>query len=432
MDINLPLTKGQAEFMRRYDEPLVIMHTSIAYGKSYIAAMYLITEMLKGRKCLAGAQTHSAIRKVLFTHMRNICRKIGVNYSENKTDRSIAVGSGITFAFSNESPDECLGMSECDCLVMDEASRLSEEFYNNMKSRLRGGLDVTHTRLITSPNEAPSARWFNNIIRTHSECVITGSMYENVFLSDEYIKDMEEMYGIGTPLYKRQVLGIPLEGDYLNAIVRIEDFAPPTNFSPMVTPRYMGMDLSGMGRDKNAIVTINNTGLLSLKTYAHLDSIAQAGLVKDSMDEFGWRAGAFDHTGGYGQGMYDNVKHMPRFKCLKPVTFSETPSNNLYANVRTEMYMELAKCIRDGFYIDQHAYPELIEELRNTQSFINEKGIVHLIPKEQIKKEIGRSPDSADALALAVYAMNHYGSFNIKEAMRNAEILQSMGYFSNI
>lgn len=429
ISIDLPLSKGQAEFMRRCDDPLVIMHTSISYGKSYIAALYLITEMMKGRKCLVGAQTHSAVRKVLFNHIKNICRKIHVEYEENKTDRSMKISNGITYAFSAESVDECLGMTDVDTLVLDEASRLPEEFYHNMKSRMRGGLAVTHTRLITSPNEAPSARWFNELVKYKPECVITGSLYENPFVSEEFIHEMEEMYGIGTPLYKRQVLGEPIEGDYLNAIVRSEDFAGPEYYTQSNTPYFYGMDFAAMGRDCTSRCVINKTGIIALDTANHMDTNSQLQYLEESFMQYNWSSGCLDLTGGYGNGVYDMIKHNPKYT-VRGITFGEKPSNEMYKNIRSEMYLELAKLIKDGFYIDKQKYPKLVEELRNTQCYIDEKGKFRIIPKEDIKKNIGRSPDSADALALAVYAMQHLSPNNVKAAIRQASLIQSMGYFS--
>jgi len=417
---NLQLSKGQAEFMRRAEDPLVIMHTSISYGKSFIAALWLITEMMQGHKCLAGAQTHSALRKVLYTHIKTICRKLGIGYSENKTDRSISVGEGVTLGFSSESEDECLGITSCDGLVLDEASRLSETFYTNMKSRLRGGvLAQARTRLITSPNEAPSARWFNELCAKNPNCIIKGSIYENPFISREFIKDMEDTYGIGTPLYRRQLLGEPIEGDYLNAIVKLEDFVQmsESKFSRHESPYYFGLDCSGMGRDSTVDTIINGNGMVMQRSTLKTDTQSQVNILTEDYTTMSISAGALDMTGGYGNGVYDAVKHNASIN-LMPVTFGEKPFNDIYLNARSEMYMELANEIRSGFYIDQESNPELIEELRNTQVFIDEKGKFRIIPKERIKQIIGRSPDRADSLALAMYAKNHGKSTtNIKKVV---------------
>jgi hypothetical protein len=409
INVRTKLTKGQAEFLRRADDPLVILSTSIAYGKSYAAALWIIMELVQGKKILAGAQSHGALRKVLFTHVKNLLYKFKIPFKQNKEDRSISVMGGSVYGFSNESPDDVLGMTDAEGFVLDEAARCSELFYQNLASRCRGeGITVPKHRLISSPLEEPSARWFLELKQKNPECVIHGSMYENIFLSKEFIKSQEDIYVIGSPLYRRQVLGEDIEGDFLNALVKVEDFASRSEcvFNPFNGPVYFGLDLAGMGRDLNVATLINEGGMIGQKAVSSLDTNGQVALVKEAFEERNVSCGALDYTGGYGNGVYDGVKHDSRINMM-PVTFGEAPIKDIYLNVRSEMYMELAEEIRHGFYIDVEANPELVEELRNTQVFIDEKGKLRIIPKEMIKRTIGRSPDRADSLALAVYAKNH-------------------------
>jgi hypothetical protein len=89
--------------------------------------------------------------------------------------------------------------------------------------------------------------------------------------------------------------------------------------------------------------------------------------------------------------------------------------------------MELSQAIKDGFYIDVAKNKELVEELRNTQAFIDEKGKFRIIPKERIKQLIGRSPDRADSLALAMYAKNHgVSKSNINQIVKNVMMLNHL------
>jgi hypothetical protein len=47
------------------------------------------------------------------------------------------------------------------------------------------------------------------------------------------------------------------------------------------------------------------------------------------------------------------------------------------------------------------------EELIAQSVTVNKRGLQQLVPKDEVKKILGRSPDLCDATALAVYAMNH-------------------------
>ena len=98
-----------------------------------------------------------------------------------------------------------------------------------------------------------------------------------------------------------------------------------------------------------------------------------------------------------------------------------------YPNARTEMYMELAKAIREGFWVNNTVKEEMIAQ----SAFINNKGQIQLIPKDDVKKIIGHSPDLCDAVALAVYAMNHNNVNKITDKQAEAivdEYLRYMGH----
>lgn len=408
MDLDINLSVPQTQFMQRFDDPLVIMQCSVGAGKTYICALWLLINMLKGRRMVAGALTHGALMKTLFATVEELAFKLGFRSEVNKQDKTIRVGSGITFGYSNEAPKDVLGLSNIYGLVIDEAARCCEEFYNNLSDRLRGeGIDKPRKRLISSPFMEMSAQWWNNLKKRYPECVIRATLYSNPFVSADYIHELEDRYGIGSELYKMQVLGEDIASDYLNAILRFSDFAKleNTRFSKLVRPCYFGNDLAGSGRDLTATAKINETGLLEIKTLMQIDTIAQKNLILDAYDQDDIRNGAMD-AGGLGIGVYDNVKHNPRVR-IEAVNFAQAPSKDLYMNVRSEMYCEAAQLIKDGFYVDVDANPELVEELRNTQVFVNERGKLQIIPKEDIRKTIGRSPDRADALVLAIHSMLH-------------------------
>ena len=73
-----------------------------------------------------------------------------------------------------------------------------------------------------------------------------------------------------------------------------------------------------------------------------------------------------------------------------------------FANIRAEMYWSMREWIKEeGCIIEDRA---LIGDLTSTRYTYTGKGQVLLEKKESVKKRLtGRSPDSADALALALY-----------------------------
>ena len=417
MKIQCRLSKPQEDFMRRADDPLVIMQCGVGSGKTVCASIWTITNMLQGRRLVAGALTHSALMKTLFRQIYELAWKWGLHPKMNKQDKTIKIGNGIVYGYSNEAPDDVLGLSDIYGLVIDEASRCCELFYNNLSDRIRGeGIGAPRKRLITSPCNEPTSQWFNDLCDKHPEAMIRASLLTNPFVSDDYIQELTDRYGYGSPLYRQQVLGELVNNDFLNAIIRWEDFPALENsrFSYLVSPKFYGMDLAGStGRDCTVGTIVNETGLIEQRVVQNADTQGQTSMLMEAY-ETGIQYGCIDGSGGFANGVHDNVKHNPRIN-LRKMTFSETPEKPEYLNVRAEMYAELAQTIKSGFYIDVQKNKELVEELRNTIACIDQKGKLRIIPKEDIKKAIGRSPDRADSLALAVYAMNHRSEVNVAQ-----------------
>ena len=122
---------------------------------------------------------------------------------------------------------------------------------------------------------------------------------------------------------------------------------------------------------------------------------------------------------------------MTKSLSLNGINFAEKATvPDRYPNVRCQMYLELAQEVRDGFWLCDEAKEELIAQ----SVFINPKGMQQLVPKSEVKKILGHSPDLCDALALAVFAKNHgFTNVNSKLAVDRAreisdKYLSLLGY----
>lgn len=115
---------------------------------------------------------------------------------------------------------------------------------------------------------------------------------------------------------------------------------------------------------------------------------------------------AVDGTGGYGSSPVDFTRKAIRDGLVEhhcdvyEVNFgAEASDKDQWANVRTELWWRLRDWLKDRAAYD--ADETTAEELVAATFKPHGKGIA-LEPKEKLKERIGRSPDRADALALAV------------------------------
>jgi hypothetical protein len=218
-------------------------------------------------------------------------------------------------------------------------------------------------------------------------------------VSIEWARQQIATYGRDNPWVQAYILGqFPagginqlLSADEIRAamkrVLREQDVAHAA--------RILGVDVAREGDD--ASCAIQRQGLVAYqpKRWRNIDSIQGAGSIARLWQDWDADAVFVDNTGGFGGGWVDQLRALnfdPR-----GVHFSEEPSDRRYLNKRAEMYFLLAEWVRAGGCLPD--VPDLVAEL-STQTYSFKGDRVQLEDKRQIKARLGRSPDTADALAL--------------------------------
>lgn len=397
--MEVKLNKFQYEFMNRYDDELVIASCGVGSGKSKVGAMFIVRDILEGHRILCCAQTYSALTKVMYREIELFLNQLHIPYTYNKSSMEIKVGNGVVFGFTSVNPQGILGMTDINTLVIDEAGYCTEETYQFAKDRLRGhGITRTKTRLLSSPDNTNSVhKWFIDLIKAKQDNVIYGSSLDNGFTSEQYKKDLLERYPVGTPLYEQQILGHIIHKDVFNVIIREIDIPKkPTLSNGNI---YIGVDCSGSGRDATVFLVRNNSQIIDVvKEYSGNPSTENS-ILRELNFKYKPKGIGIDDTGGFGKNFHLLENDIP----LTFINFGSKSSNPIYPNKRTEMYFNASRRIKDGFYPNDK---EVLEELSYTTYTVNDRGLVALVPKELIKKQINRSPDTTDALVCSFECEN--------------------------
>ena len=407
--IHIKLSKWQRRFvLDGFDDPLRIACTGISAGKSRALALWLILQMIQkaGCRCIGIAQTHKALKRVLIREMQVVCNLLHVGYSYNKSEQEFGLwNDSILFGYSGENAEGMLGLSEIDILAVDESAYLNEEAFQYASDRMRGGKYEPMTRLISSPQSMAAENWFSSICKNHSQSVIRATAFDNPFTTDRFKQNLKERYVEGSNIYRQQVLGEIFDFDIASQIVMRSDFINAKLINPNRKGYWMGADFAGLGADENTVVVIDETGMIDWKHAAELNTNQKVEQIWELWQNFHPQAAFGDGTGGYGQGAMDLAEQ--KDMKMRPINFAEKAFNEAdYPNTRTEMYLELAREIRNGFWVTDEVKTEILA----LQVAINKRGQQQLLPKELAKKILGHSPDMADAVALAVYAKNHGGT----------------------
>lgn len=374
------------------------IYSGRSVGKTYIMSWLIVLDILQGKKCLAFAQDYSALTKCLFQEIYNRFIELGITPNYNKSSMCISHNGGLVYGFSYAGYESCRGQTNCHSAYFDEIALAPESLFAVVAPCLRGNGIVPKIRFASTPR---AGGYWNNMIldaiRTKEWDVYTGTMLENSFI-DESSKRLVLDSIKDNFLLRQEIYGEILDNVIENCIVDLPDFG--IECKGRDNTYYCGMDFARYGVDTTCICIRNKFEIVDMiylpkadtqmivNEYNKLDRIYK---IKETY---------LDGTGGFSIGFYDAMKGIKNN--IFEINFAQQANNSIiFSNIRTEMYDNLAVAIKDGFYINGNKYKNIIDEIKSTSYIIGQNGKKQLVPKEIIKKLLGRSPDGADALALS-------------------------------
>lgn len=321
-------------------------------------------------------------------------------------------GSGGTY-----SAERLKAYEDFDILWVEEASACSMESLNVVSKTIRkegSELLFTFNRVL---EEDPVWRFTcydcGDIYNTgyfedKDRIVIYANVEKNEFATSILYKEQEQdKKRLTIDEYNRIWLGYPDRSGGLKAFFSLDEIyverpVPAEEFYK----RYeviCALDPSGGGKDSSCAIARQGPKVLDIEVW---DGIRDPFQLADMFLAFKGKHGCTKAycDAGYGQGVIAIANQ--RCDYVTPVAFgSRAVDAEHYRNKRAEIYGRLREWLRSGGYIGDKKDPKVVELKRELQSIkINlrksDEGPLLLCSKDEIRKEIGRSPDYADALAL--------------------------------
>lgn len=328
--------------------------------------------------------------------------------------------------------------------LVDEASGVREEIFHAINGNRAGG-----ARLVMFGNPTKNRGEFfdafhkkKHLFETFSVSslespnVVAGRIIVEGLADPDWIEEMREAWGEDSALFKVHILGefaLNEEG----RIFGIERLAQAQRIWPerrelealaakathLARPRlYIGLDPAGETGtgDHTALVPRRGLYVPEIRRRRGLDVDGHIVEVRDLVDAYGMPREevvvVFDATGSVGaelQGRLAAYVHAEkragrRAWRLVPVRNSDKAVAEplSYDRVRDELAARCDRWFRAGGAIPEDA---MLEAELNVLEWIKRPGdnLLKVTPKRDIRKELGRSPDSADALELACWEFDH-------------------------
>ena len=393
MNIEIKLLKHQRAFLESKDNKVLLL-AGRATGKSYVASIAAAMNMLMGKRLIVLAQTFSSLQRNIFAEIVNRLDEWKVSYNYNKSSMIISVGNGICYGYSYENIESVRGLTNISVCIADEIALapIPEVFFAAVSPVMRGPNIIPKFYALTTPRGGST---WNELFKSDSSWdIITATTFDNTFLSSESIQLMKE--SLTVEMQQQELYGQLLDMQVENAIIDIDKVNTVPNGSD--EQYYCGIDFARYGSDSTCIVIRNGYSIVEMNKMNNADTDEIVNTYLTLCKKYNPIMTAIDSTGGYDIGFYDRLKHTN--KEIQEVNFGSASDDGICANKRSFIYFNLATALENGFAIDDN---EMRQALRYTTWSLTANGKRILTPKDNIKRIIGHSPDSLDALALSFY-----------------------------
>jgi len=329
-------------------------------------------------------------------------------------------GSGGTY-----SSERLKAYEDFDILWVEEASACSMDSLNVVSKTIRkegSELLFTFNRVL---EEDPVWRFTcydcGDIYKTgyfedDDRLIIYANVEKNEFATSILYKEQEQdKKRLTVEEYNRIWLGYPdLSGDGKAFFTRDEIYGEKKEPPEELYKRYevvCGFDPSGGGKDSSCAIARQGPKILEIAVWQGIrDPYQLADMFLAFKNKYNCTKAYCD--AGYGQGVITLANQ--RGDYVIPISFgARAVDAEHYRNKRAEIYGKLRDWLRSGGYLGDPKDPKVVELKRELQSIkINlrksDEGALQLCSKDDIRREIGRSPDYADALAIS------FGNFKDK------------------
>ena len=376
-------------------EPILYARMGRGSGKSYIASMLAVISLLKGKRTLAIAQTGQAIREVLVPEiLARLNEIIPGKFKFNQTSNKIVFGKGIIYLGSYESLESLRGYTRISLIILDEAALAPPNIFEVVAFCMRDCDEQPKIRMMSTPR---SANWLTEYVKKNNIPVITAKTSDNKRITEKEIELMKKA-SIDENSWRREFYGDEIDDENAGVLFTSNLLTSSPKFLRRNNDGYaIGIDCSGLGKDSNVIVIRNQNEILDIVEKKIASNSELCSIVRGLIMTHG--KGNLSHIAideAYGLDLHERLSDAGITAIIVP--FGGKAKNPAYANQRAEMYINLKKGIEE--YGLKGINDELYRELQATKYILNNNGKIQLIPKDEIKLNIGRSPDIADALAL--------------------------------
>jgi hypothetical protein len=378
-------------------ERQVVMSMGIGSGKTALAALIAVISMIQGKRVLVIEPTYDQIKNVFMREVEKQMARYGLMIEGTKiwnlNSKNLRYMSGEILARSAEGGKSAFaGLDGIDTFIVDEASEISDfQIFTEGVNRQRKTKFPDEKKTYIVGTGCCGEHWLKSVSEMPDTLLLNASYHDNYFLDDSDLRDYDRIYGENTIFPKSYieqfVYGQFVDSNEDSLFQELNIDAPPKRGA-----KVCGYDVAYSGKGDDSVIACMDGNILE-KIYVRKTK------GDTEMKEF---QSYVDSVFKPDFWFYDSTGNAVVLKG-KPVNFQA--KGGQFANMRTKIYFDLKRRLREGIHIPEAVKNEhwgiIRQELNaTTLNMDKETKLPILIPKEKIKEKLKRSPDRADALAL--------------------------------
>lgn len=323
------------------------------------------------------------------------------------------------YLYPSDPEFDSLGSTEYTGVFIDEVSEITEKAKNIVMSRIRHQLDEHNLipKLLMASNPAKNFAyreywkpWKENRLPPYRKFV-AALVGDNPYISDYYEENLKKL---DKNSRERLLYG---NWNYDDDPSRLFDFDKVNDIFSIKEPdhygrdknMYISADVARFGSDKSVVIVWR--GLRIIKFYVGAkqgtDITRDAILNFASLYAVPIKNIVIDED-GVGGGIVDQIKRVQGFvNNGKPYELLQTGKlvRHNFANLKTQCYVKLSEYVEEGKIsceeINIKIKDNIVADLQQIKiKDIDKDQKLIIIPKEEIKENLGRSPDFGDALMM--------------------------------
>lgn len=395
-------------------------------GKSALGCYWLLKMCLKypGTRWVMGRAVLKTLKETTLNSFYEVAKgqglKSGTHYSYNAQSNIINIFNGSQillkdlFQYPSDKEFDELGSLEITGAFVDECNQIVMKAWEVLKSRIRYKLDENGLipKIMGSCN--PSKNWvYNRFYKPNRDgnmpkgrAFVQSLATDNRYISRHYIDSLRSMTSEASK--QRLLLG---NWDYDNDPAALIPFQKIVNaFSNTFAEsgeKYITADIARYGRDKTVIGVWDGFKLIKVVTFDKNSVTQAATAIKELMAEFHVPiSNVLVDDDGVGGGVTDILNCTGFVNNSAPIVVDGDKEN--FNNLKSQCSYKLAqKMCADEIYLNvpegdvQDAIKEELGQIK--QKDMDKDGKKQIVPKDQVKEILGRSPDYSDMIMMRMY-----------------------------